>query len=82
MKTWSDVELLYAITLGAMVIMFLMWVPVGRMFRRKIYRSGCKRTMHGVLGWGCAGIISAVAWWTVIIVSCLWLFVQMGGFQR
>ncbi len=81
MNEWGKVGSLYSVLLGAMAVMFLLWVPVSSMFKRKIYRSGKQRKIHGVVGWGCAGILSTFAWFSLVVIVCLSLFVAAGGFK-
>ncbi len=78
---WSDVGGLYLAVFGVLGLLLFAWLPIDGMFKRKISRSGRKRSLHGVAGWGCAGILSAFAWFGVAVIICLAIFVNMGGFR-
>lgn len=81
MSAWAEVGSLYAVTLGVMAAMFIFWIPVSSMFKRKIERNGQRRKLHKSLGWGCAGILSTVVWFGLAIVVGLAMFINMGGFK-
>lgn len=79
--TWSDVGLLYTAIFGVCGLMVLVWLPINSMFKRKIERNGRRRKLHKSLGWGCAGVLSTVAWFGLAIVVGLAIFVNTGGFR-
>lgn len=79
--TWFDVGSLYAVVFGVCGLMVLFWLPINSMFKRKVGRAGRRKKLHGVLGWGCAGILSTIVWCGLAIVVGLAIFVNMGGFR-
>lgn len=81
MSAWAEVGSLYAVTLGVMAAMFIFWIPVSSMFKRKIERNGRRRKLHKSLGWGCAGILSTIVWFGLAIVVGLAIFMNTGEFR-